>query len=102
MIAILSEHSLTALGFGDDETAARVAAFAFLHHGHNPYATPYVGGRVIELAPEFERLFRAPMDDFTYDAAGCITSIAATDAQLALISARGRLVITNGKLSFLS
>ena len=41
------------LGAGDDEQAARRAAYTLLHSGHNLYDEEHRGGTLIDCAPEF-------------------------------------------------
>jgi len=47
------------LGMGHTERDARMAAFAYVHHGHNIYDNEYLGGEVVPADPEISRCWEA-------------------------------------------
>ena len=49
------EH-IDVLGMGHDESAARAAAYAYLHSGHNPYYEEQHGFTLVDMTPELEDL----------------------------------------------
>lgn len=95
--------SVQMLGIGEDERAARIAAYAQLHSGHNDFDEEYQGGQLINVAPELVALHRAWDRDGwqdAYDEGGNLAGSESTETHLDLLAVYSQLCITQkGELS---
>jgi hypothetical protein len=56
-------NEIALLGYGSTEQAARMAAFASVHHGHNRYDDEFEGGLLVDVAPALAALLSGEGDD---------------------------------------
>lgn len=87
------------LGIGDTEHQARVAAYAYLNHGHNDYDQEYLGGTLVNVSEELESLYRKDSWEEEVDDQGRLVGSCSTDDHMDLLNALNCLCIKNGELS---
>ena len=86
------------MGVGADERAARIAAFATTHHGHNDFDQEYTGGTCVDMSEHLASLNKLADKAFTTaDDQGNIVAIEAVDPH-AWGNALMQLYIRNDKL----
>jgi hypothetical protein len=90
---------ITLLGTGPTEAEARRAAFQICNGGFNPYDSEYTGGQVLDMSPSLSAIIHyADESAATYDEAGQLLGLAATDAALLYPWAVSTLYVSQGVL----
>lgn len=93
--------SVTLMGWGADEGAARRAAFEYVNRGHNPFDEELQSGHLVEVSPRLDDLRRrASRWHDTIDGDGNLLGSECSDAHIDLLNALGRLCIKLGKLDY--
>lgn len=89
------------LGSGQTERAARMAAYAFTHHGHNEFDDEFAGGRLVDFSPALADLaYRADQWDDVYDEQGRLVESHCCDAHHEYLRALGQLYVVGDELRY--
>ena len=90
--------SVNLLGWGSDETQARIVAFASTNHGHNSFDNLYAGGTVVEFSTKLSAMSVAAdiSAEMIEDNAG--VSMGITDDDFDFQQALCRLYVEDGIL----
>ena len=94
-------RKVTLLGIGQSERQARIAAYAHVNHGHNPFDQEYAGGDLVNVSARLAALeHEATKWQDTLDESSRLIASSCPTAHIDLMNARTRLCLKNGELCF--